>query len=60
MKNVISGMNSVMFFDPKESREETDRKWVKWWNHNKTSAVLDKFVPGVEETRKYLAKGEEK
>lgn len=46
------GMKSVMVFDPKDSREETERKWVQW-NRNK-SAVQDKAVPSAEETRKYL------
>jgi hypothetical protein len=46
------GMKSVMVFDPNDSQEETERKWVEW-NMNK-SAVQDKAVPNVEETRKYL------
>lgn len=60
MNSAINGMKSVMFFDPKASREETDRKLIEWWNHNKSSAVADKFVPGAEETRNYLAAGEKK
>lgn len=46
------GMKSVMVFDPEDSQEETERKWVEW-NLNK-SAVQDKVVPTAAETRKYL------
>lgn len=52
------GMKSVMVFDPKDSREETNRKWVKWNQHK--SAVGDKYVPTAQETRKYLAIQENK
>lgn len=60
MNSSINGMKSVMVFDPKDSREKTDRKLLEWWNHNQSSAVADKFVPGVEETRNYLAAGGKK
>ncbi|MGJ9460677.1 hypothetical protein [Oceanobacillus sp. CF4.6] len=47
------GMKSVMVFDPKDSQEETNRKWMEWNQHK--SAVGDKYVPTAQETRKYLA-----
>lgn len=46
-------MKSVMIFDPKDSDEETANKFMSWLRHNK-SAVGDKHVPNVEETRAYL------
>lgn len=49
------GMKSVMVFDPQDSKEETERKWVQWNGDNKSS-VGDKAVPNVEQTRKYLNK----
>lgn len=52
-KDVLSGMKSVMVFDPADSQEETERKWVEWNMHK--SAVQDKAVPNAEETRKYLS-----
>ncbi|TXL64362.1 hypothetical protein FHP05_08515 [Cerasibacillus terrae] len=51
---VFKDMKSVMIFDPEDSQEETNRKWGNWWNHNQKSAVLDKAVPGVEETWRML------
>jgi len=50
------GMKSVMVFDPKDSQEETNRKWNEWLRDTGRSAVGDKAVPNVEETRKYLNK----
>ncbi|WP_175618796.1 hypothetical protein [Virgibacillus halodenitrificans] len=46
------GMKSVMVFDPKDSQEETERKWVEWNQHK--SAVSDKYVPTAEETKKKI------
>ncbi|MEN1968991.1 hypothetical protein WMZ97_13070 [Lentibacillus sp. N15] len=57
-KSVLSGMKSVMVFDPDDSQEETERKWVEWNLHK--SSVQDKAVPNAEETRKYLQKYEVK
>lgn len=51
-KQLLSGMKSVMVFEPNDSQEETERKWVEW-NLNK-SAVQDKAVPNVEATQRYL------
>lgn len=48
------GLKSAVFFDPKDSRKERADKFVEWYLDNKQSAVGDKYVPGVEETRKYL------
>jgi len=45
-------MKSVMVFDPKDSQEETERKWIAWNQHK--SAVGDKHVPTAKDTRKYL------
>ncbi|MFD2133313.1 hypothetical protein ACFSKI_19040 [Pseudogracilibacillus auburnensis] len=52
--DILKGMKSVMVFEPNDSKAETKRKWDNWWKHNKESAVADKFVPGVKETRKML------
>lgn len=46
-------MKSVMIFDPKDTDEQTATKFANWMRDNK-SAVGDKAVPNVEETRKYL------
>lgn len=46
------GMKSVMVFDPKDSQEETECKWIEWNQHK--SAVGDKYVPTAKETRKSL------
>src|SRR5699024_10908635 len=43
-------MKSVMVFDPKDSQEETERKWLEWKQHK--GAVADKYVATAEETRK--------
>ncbi|MGJ9460313.1 hypothetical protein [Oceanobacillus sp. CF4.6] len=51
------GMKSVMVFDPKDSQQETEEKWVDWNMHNK-SAVGDKAVMTAAETREYLRKRE--
>ncbi len=51
---ILSGMKSVMIFDPNDSELETERKWKNWWKHNKQSAVADKYVPCAKETRKML------
>src|SRR5699024_5379638 len=45
-------MKSVMVFDPKDSQEETERKWLVWNQHK--SVVGDKYVPTAEETREKL------
>lgn len=45
-------MKSVMIFDPKDTDEQTANKWIEW-NRNK-SAVVDKYVPTAEKTRKML------
>ncbi|SET76580.1 hypothetical protein SAMN05216389_12613 [Oceanobacillus limi] len=47
-----NGMKSVMVFDPKDTQEETNRKWIEWNQHK--SAVQDKAVPGAEETRRKM------
>lgn len=47
------GMKSVMVFDPKDSQQETERKWVEWNEHK--SAVQDKAVPNAEQTRRLLS-----
>ncbi|MEN2468137.1 hypothetical protein [Ornithinibacillus sp. JPR2-1] len=49
---MFMGMKSVMIFDPKDTQTETERKWLEWNEYK--SAVQDKAVPNVEETRKYL------
>lgn len=54
MSKYLNGMKSVMVFDPNDSELETERKWKNWWSHNKQSAIADKYVPSVEETRKML------
>lgn len=46
-------MKSVMIFNPKDTEVERANKFINWLQHNK-SAVADKAVPNVEETRKYL------
>lgn len=51
---MISDMKSVMVFDPKESQEETERKWRNWIQHNKKREVGDKYVPSLTETRRML------
>lgn len=48
------GMKSVMVFNPEDTDEQTATKWMDWIRENKMSAVGDKAVPGVEETRRYL------
>jgi len=53
---MFQGMKSVMVFDPKDSQEETERKWIEWNQHK--SAVADKYVPTAEETRKRLIEQE--
>lgn len=50
------GMKSVMVFDPKDSQEETECKWLEWNQHK--SAVGDKYVPIAEETKKRLIEQE--
>jgi len=45
-------MKSVMVFDPKDTDEQSATKFADWIRDN--SAVGDKYVPGVEETREYL------
>ncbi|WP_088051863.1 hypothetical protein [Virgibacillus dakarensis] len=45
-------MKSVMVFDPRDSKKETDRKWRVWMEQK--SSCGDKYVPTVAETRKYL------
>lgn len=54
MSNILSGMKSVVVFSANDTQEETERKWGKWLRDNKISAVGDKAVPGLEETRKML------
>jgi len=51
---MISDMKSVMVVDAKESQEETERKWRNWLQQNKISAVGDKYVPSLAETRRML------
>lgn len=46
-------MKSVMTFDPKDNDIETANKFIDWLRDNK-SAVADKYVPNVKETRKSL------
>jgi|GEM_PF-1812072 len=53
---MFQGMKSVMAFDPEDSQEETERKWLEWNQHK--SAVADKYVPTAEETRKRLIEQE--
>ncbi|MFD2658041.1 MULTISPECIES: hypothetical protein [Bacillaceae] len=50
------GMKSVMVFDPKDSQEDTEHKWMEWNRHK--SAVSDKYVPTAEETKKRLIEQE--
>lgn len=52
------GMKSVTVFDPKDSQEETNLKWMEWNQHK--SAVGNKYVPTAQETRNYLAVQENK
>lgn len=47
-------MKSVMVFNPHDSQQETENKWVQWNEFNKRSCVADRAVPNAEETRKYL------
>lgn len=47
-------MDCVVVFDPDDSDEETANKWIGWLRRNKSSALVGKYVPGVEETQKYL------
>lgn len=53
-------MKSVMIFDPKDSQAETERKWLQWFDDTRPhkSAVGDKAVMTVEETRRYLMERE--
>jgi len=39
---MYQGMKSVMVFDPKDSEEETENKWVEWSHHksNETTENL--------------------
>ncbi|WP_188453771.1 hypothetical protein [Virgibacillus oceani] len=48
------GMKSVMEFDPKDSQQKTESKWLEWNRHK--SAVADKAVPNAEQTQAYLRK----
>jgi len=49
-------MKSVMVFNPKDSEEETATAFIQWLRNNKRSAVIDRNVPNVEETRKLLSR----
>ncbi|WP_405103117.1 hypothetical protein [Oceanobacillus sp. FSL H7-0719] len=51
-------MKSVMVFDSKDSQQETERKWLQWFEDTRPhkSAVGDKAVMTAEETRAYMRK----
>jgi len=51
---MVQNMKSVVLITPDQTDNETATKFVDWLRHNKPSAMGDKYVPGVEETRKYL------
>jgi len=55
MGKALVGMKSIMVFDPKHSKKETKRRFANWCKHNHQSAIADKHVPTVEETRRMLA-----
>lgn len=48
--------SSVMYFNPSDSQEQRWNKFNDWIDRNHNSAVQDKAVPGVEETRAFLQK----
>lgn len=59
MSDILNGMKSFVVFSPNDTQEETERKWVEWLiNNDKISAVGDKYVPSLEETRKMLMRYE--
>ena len=51
---MVKNMKSVVLITPDQTDEETATKYVDWLRHNNPSSMGDKYVPGVEETRKYL------
>ena len=53
---MFRGMKSVMVFDPKDSQEETERKWLEWNHHKHKSPKTEKHVPTVKEIREKLIK----
>lgn len=48
------GMKSIVYFDPDDTQEERIEKFVEWYVDNHESAIGDKYVPGVEETKEML------
>jgi len=36
-------MKSVMVFDPKDSKEETEQKWIEW-NRHKNDVALERLL----------------
>ncbi|WP_162880699.1 hypothetical protein [Paraliobacillus sediminis] len=51
----MNEMKSVIYFDPKDSIGDRNRKFNEWMDRNHNSAVADKAVPNAKETRKLLA-----
>ena len=51
---MVQNMKSVVLITPDQTDNETATKFVDWIRHNKPSAMGDKYVPDVAETRKYL------
>jgi len=41
---MYQGMKSVMVFDPKDSVEETEKKWIEW-NYHKSDATTESLFP---------------
>lgn len=40
---MYQGMKSVVVFDPKDSEEETEQKWLEW-NHHKSDENMEKLL----------------
>ncbi len=52
------GMKSVMMFTPNDSQLQTDRKWRE--RLQQKSSDGGKYVPTIDETRKFLREQEDK
>lgn len=48
------GMKSVMVFEPKDSEQETERKFTEWLKGN--DSICEDRVPTPAETRLFLDK----
>jgi len=40
---MYQGMKSAMVFDPKDSEEETEQKWLEW-NCHKSGVAMEKLL----------------